>query len=388
MKKKILFIIDSLTCGGAEKSLVSLLPLLNKNKYDIHLWMRSPNGEFVPLIPHDVHVVQPIYNGIDNLKMNFGRILYSAISRVNCLLGKKDHLAETLWKCEGWAMKIPKGKWDVVVAYQQGVPTYLTAEKFHGCMKMAWVNVDIFKAGYNIAYNSKFYRKFDYICPVSEQLHDMLDVNMPEFSNKYKTIWDVINPDVTKKMASETVQRLREKDDEYVFVTTGRLVPPKGHDIAVEAAVELKRMGVNFKWYFIGEGSERPNIEELIQQNNLQNVVFLLGMHTNPYAFMLQADVYVQTSKFEGFGMTIAEAKILGKPIVSTNFEVVCNQITHERNGLIAEMNGKSVADNIYRLITDANLRNSIIAEVKAEKHTRHLTEAKKVESLIDCYFI
>ena len=385
-KKKILFIIDSLTCGGAEKSLVSLLPLLNTDKYELYIWMRQQGGAFAPLLPNNVNIVsEPKYNAFELLLLQLGRVAFSLRLRWNRLTHKKEHAAETLWKCQGWAMKVPKGKWDVVVAYQQGVPTYLVAEKFYGCKKMAWVNVDVFKAGYNIAYNSKFYRKMDYICPVSDQLHDMMDARMAEFSDKYNTVWDVINPDVTRKLANETVQQLKEKADEYVFVTTGRLVPQKGHDIAVEAAAELKRRGVRFKWYFIGEGSERPNIEKLIQQNDLQDVVFLLGMHTNPYAFMQQADVYVQTSKFEGFGMTIAEAKILGKPIVSTNFEVICNQITHERNGLIAEMNGKSVADNIYRLITDSNLRDSIIAEVKAEKYTRHLTEAKKVEALIDC---
>lgn len=385
-KKKILFIIDSLTCGGAEKSLVSLLPLLNTDKYELYIWMRQQGGAFAPLLPNNVNVVsEPKYNAFESLKLQLGKVVFSLRLRWNRLIHKREHLAETLWKSQGWAMKVPEGNWDVAIAYQQGVPTFLVAEKFHGCKKMAWVNVDVFKAGYNIAYNSKFYRKMDYICPVSDQLHGMMDARMAEFSDKYNTIWDVINPDVTRKLANETVQRLKGKDDEYVFVTTGRLVPQKGHDIAVEAAAELKRKGVKFKWYFIGEGSERPNIEKLIRQNNVQDVVFLLGMHTNPYAFMQQADVYVQTSKFEGFGMTIAEAKILGKPIVSTNFEVICNQITHEKNGLIAEMNGKSVADNIYRIITNSNLRDSIVAEVKAEKYTRHLTEAQKVEALIDC---
>ena len=107
-------------------------------------------------------------------------------------------------------------------------------------------------------------------------------------------------------------------------------------------------------------------------------------MHTNPYAFMRQADVYVQTSKFEGFGLTISEAKILGKPIVSTNFEVVYNQLTNEKNGLIAEMNGKSVADNIYRMITDDELREAIIAEIKNEHNTTYITEVKKVEQMFD----
>ena len=384
MRKSILFIIDSLTCGGAEKSLVSLLPLLNQEKYKLYLWTRSPGGAFASLVPKHVHIVNQLeYTIFDHLKFKFGGILYSIMFRWNKLIGKNEHTAETLWKCQGWALKIPAGNWDTVVAYQQGIPTYLAANKFTDCKKIAWINADIFKAGYNTKFNSKFYQKFDYICPVSDVLHKMMDMRMPEFSEKYITVWDIINPDLTRKLAKESCVNLRKDNGEYIFVTTGRLVPPKGYDIAIEAAKILKENGVKFKWYFIGDGPERQKIEHGIKTNELLNHIVLLGLQTNPYKYMEQADVYVQTSKFEGFGMTIAEAKILGKPIVSTNFDVVYNQITHEKNGLIAEMNGKSIADSIYRMITDNELRNSIIEEVNREVNTTHLTEAKKVEALI-----
>lgn len=384
MKKRVLFIIDSLTCGGAEKSLVSLLPLLNQEKYKLYLWTRSPGGAFASLVPKHVHIVnQPEYHIFDYLKFKLGGILYSIMFRWNKFIGKNEHTAETLWKCQGWAIKIPKGNWDTVVSYQQGMPTYLVANKFNGCKKIAWVNADIFKAGYNTKFNNQFYQKLDFICPVSDKLHKMMDMRMPEFSEKYITVWDIINPNLTRKLAKEPCINLRKDKDEYIFITTGRLVPPKGYDIAIEAAKILKENGVKFKWYFIGDGPERQTIEHNIKTNALTNHIILLGLQTNPYKYMEQADVYVQTSKFEGFGMTIAEAKILGKPIVSTNFDVVYNQITHEKNGLIAEMNGKSIADSIYRMITDNELRKSIIDEVKRENNITHLTEAKKVEALI-----
>lgn len=385
MKKRVLFIIDSLTCGGAEKSLVSLLPLLNQEKYELYLWTRSPGGAFASLVPKHVHIVnQPKYTIFEHLKFKLGGFLYSIMFRWNKFIGKNEHAAETLWKCQGWAIKIPKGNWDTVVAYQQGMPTYLVANKFNDCKKIAWVNADIFKAGYNTKFNNQFYQKLDFICPVSDELHKMMDMRMPEFSEKYITVWDIINPDLTRKLAKESCVNLRKDNGEYIFVTTGRLVPPKGYDIAIEAAKILKENGVKFKWYFIGDGPERQKIEHGIKTNELLNHIVLLGLQTNPYKYMEQADVYVQTSKFEGFGMTIAEAKILGKAIVSTNFDVVYNQITHEKNGLIAEMNGKSIADSIYRMITDNELRKSIIEEVNREVNTTHLTEAKKVEALID----
>ena len=384
-KTSVLFIIDSLTCGGAEKSLVSLLPLLNKDKYDVYLWMRSPGGAFMPLIPKNVHIVeQPSYNVIENLKMLLGKLYFSIMLRINKLFGKAEHGAETLWKCQGWAMKVPEGKWDVVVAYQQGLPTYLVADKFSGCKKLAWVNVNVFKAGYKTEFNNKFYEKMDYIVPVSALLHKLILEKIPQFKEKYHLVYDILNPQVIKDLGDEHVQNLKNEQDEWIFVTTGRLVPQKGHDIAISAAEELKHKGVKFKWFFIGEGGERRNIERMIKEKGLQKCVILLGMHTNPYAFMRQADVYVQTSKFEGFGLTISEAKILGKPVVSTNFEVVYNQLTHEKNGLIAEMNGKSVADNIYRMITDDELREAIIAEIKNEHNTTYFTEVKKVEEMFD----
>ena len=361
------------------------MPLLNQEKYELYLWTRSPGGAFASLVPKHVHIVnQPKYTIFEHLKFKLGGILYSIMFRWNKFIGKNEHAAETLWKCQGWAIKIPKGNWDTVVAYQQGMPTYLVANKFNGCKKIAWVNADIFKAGYNTKFNNQFYQKLDFICPVSDELHKMMDMRMPEFSEKYITVWDIINPDLTRKLAKESCVNLRKDNGEYIFVTTGRLVPPKGYDIAIEAAKILKENGVKFKWYFIGDGPERQKIEHGIKTNELLNHIVLLGLQTNPYKYMEQADVYVQTSKFEGFGMTIAEAKILGKAIVSTNFDVVYNQITHEKNGLIAEMNGKSIADSIYRMITDNELRKSIIEEVNREVNTTHLTEAKKVEALID----
>ena len=383
--KKILFVIDSLNCGGAEKSLVSLLSLLNKDKYDISLWMLSPGGAFLSLVPNHITLVsQPKYNTIEKIKFYIGRILFSIMIRLKKVFHIKEHGAETLWKNMGWTMKVPKGEWDIAFAYQQGVPTYLVAEKIIAKRKFAWVNADIFKAGYNIKFNSKFYHKFDAIAPVSSILEKLMIDKMPEFSKKYQVVYDVLNPNVIHELSMEPVQNLRISKDEWIIVTTGRLVPPKGYDIAINAASLLKKSGLNFRWYIIGEGPERINIEKWKQEMNVDSEVILLGEQKNPYAYMSQSDIYVQTSKFEGFGMTIGEAKILGKPVVSTNFDVVYNQLTHEVNGLISNMNGGSVAENILRIIQDSSLRESIIENIKTEKNETSISELAKVEKLID----
>lgn len=383
-KKKILFIIDSLTCGGAEKSIVSMLPLLDRSKYEVYLWCRTRGGVFESLLTDGTILVDsPQYSAIEKLLLKLGGLAYSLIYRINRLTGKKVHPSETLWKCQGWAMKIPEGKWDAVVAYQQGIPTYLVATKVKNTKRLVWVNANIFNAGYNSKFNAKMYEHFDAICPVSEELHVIMCDKYPQFKSKYTTIYDILNPEIIRKYAKEDIQE-KDYNAKTTILTVGRLAPQKNHILAVETARVLRNRGMTFCWYFVGEGGELSRILELIKQYHLEEYVKPLGLRTNPYAYMKRCDIYVQTSSFEGFGLTIAEAKILGKPVVSTNFDVVHDQLTNEKNGLIAEMNPEALADAIIRMHEDTDLRNAIIAAVKQEQNTTYITETKKIESLLD----
>ena len=99
---------------------------------------------------------------------------------------------------------------------------------------------------------------------------------------------------------------------------------------------------------------------------------------------MSQADIYVQTSSYEGFCLTLAEARILHRPIVSTNFDVVHDQIIDRENGLIAEIAPESVADKIQELIENESLRNKIIQNLKKENNTTSTTEIQKFYSIIE----
>ena len=383
--KSILFVIDSLGCGGAEKSLVSLLPLLNRDKYEIHLWILHQGGVFESLLPNNVIIEDsPSYSIYEGIKLRIAFLWYSLYYRLLKLFNIREHGAETLWKCVVKMYKVPSRKFDVAIAYQQGFPTYLIATKIKAQKKFSWINADIFKAGYNTKFNRQFYDRIDYLVPVSNDLETLLRKNYPQYSEKYHCVYDIINPQIIRKQASEDIAEQAEFEKKVIFVTTGRLARPKNHLLAVEAAKVLKNRGLDFRWFFVGEGGERQNIENKIKEYGLQEYVRLLGLRTNPYPYMARCLVYVQTSSFEGFGMTIAEAKILGKPVVTTNFDVVYDQLEHERNGLISQMDASSLADNIMRMVSDETLRKRIIDQVKKESNDTSLTEAQKVEKLID----
>ena len=385
MKKKILFVIDSLRCGGAEKSLVSLLSLLSRDKYEIYLWMLCRGGVFESLLPDNVIIVEePTYSPLEQLRFLISHYRYSLMFRFWELIGRHEHKAETLWKCMGNAYNVPNDHYDIAVAYQQGFPTFLVATKVKAVKKVAWVNVNLFNARYNPKFIVPYYDKIDTIVPVSNELEVILREGFPQYNDKYKCVYDILNPMLIKKQAKELIDEASLFEKNTVLVTTGRLVFQKNHLLAVEAARILRGRGLQFKWLFVGDGDYRKIVEKKIHDYDLQETVILLGERTNPYPYMAHCTVYVQTSSFEGFGLTIAEAKILGRPIVSTNFDVVHDQLRHEENGLIADMTAESVADNITRMLTDDALRNLIVENVESEENLTYLTEARKVEEILD----
>jgi glycosyltransferase involved in cell wall biosynthesis len=121
----------------------------------------------------------------------------------------------------------------------------------------------------------------------------------------------------------------------------------------------------------------------MIAKNDLARQVKLVGMTPNPYPYMALADVYVQTSSFEGCGLTLNEARILNKPVVSTNFPVVYNQIKDGENGLIAEMTPESLAEKIMMILNDEVLCERLIEGTKKEVNATVHTEPKKVMELL-----
>ena len=153
--------------------------------------------------------------------------------------------------------------------------------------------------------------------------------------------------------------------------------------MAVEAAKLLRDKGIDFQWFFIGEGSERKNLEDMISKYALTKNVILVGATDNPYIYMNNADIYVQTSRFEGYCLTLGEARILNTPVISTNFDVVYNQLVDGENGLIVDMKPKAIAEAIERISRDSVLREHIVDNLKKEKKG-NIEEIEKLYNLLN----
>lgn len=390
MKKKVLFVINSLGLGGAEKSLTSLLNAMDFDRYSVDLLMFNPGGMFMKLLPKQVNIVpQPAFlKSNQSFKMQVLRPKY-LIARIAASVGlrcnrrkNKLHPAQCYWKYAGFAFDELSCSYDVAVAWGQGNPTHYVAEKVQAGRKIAFVNADYESVGHNKEFDVPYYEKFDYIACVSDELRSIMAKVFPGMEERLVTVYDINNAQMIEKMAAE-VNPFASESASLKIVTVGRLVQPKGYDLAVDAADILNRQGVDFKWYFVGEGPERAALEVQIVQHSLGKRVMLVGAQENPYTYMKHADIYVQTSRSEGYCLALVEARILNKPIISTNFDVVHDQLRNGDNGLIAEMNARAVADAIQYLWNDIGLRNRIVEQLKTEKKG-NTEEIAKLYALID----
>lgn len=381
MKKSILFSIDSLHCAGAEKSLTTLLSLIDYSKYEVDLMMFGHGGVLEELVPKEVNILKPLKytqftekslkeSIIYTLKKGTYKMLKSRVEFSFAIRNKKytnAQKARILWQKTSKVIECNPKKYDVAISYAQGVPTFYVAEKINADKKFAWINVSYRLEKEDQEFQSKYYDKYEKIVAVSHSAKEVFIETFPKYKDKVEIIYDINDFNLISKMAN--MEKVYDENfDGIRLLTIGRLANQKGYDMALEACKILKQKGVNFKWYALGKGPLKDDIEKYIEENELQDYFKLLGVKSNPYPYIKDADIYVQTSRFEGFGLAIAEARMLNTPVVTTEFDAVYNQMVQGKNGLVVGMHSESIANGILELINDEALRNSIVEYLKTEK--------------------
>ena len=116
----------------------------------------------------------------------------------------------------------------------------------------------------------------------------------------------------------------------------------------------MKENGLKFSWFILGDGELKTELNMQIKNKNVDDCVFLLGATDNPYKYMDGADILVQTSRYEGKSVVLDEAKILGKPIVVTNYDTVKDQV-NDNEGVIVNMSSEAIAAGIMKIIPRIN---------------------------------
>lgn len=361
--KKILFVLPHMICGGVEKALLALIHELPKDEYEISVRVVKSEGDFVPLIPEYVDYGElPLENKVRDglmlggikasLKHYATKVQIINLAKVIMKILKKDPLATLA--CNFNTIKPLEDTYDIAVCFHIHMPFIVryVAEKVKANIKCAWIHNDFAMSGFNVKQIQDSLDYYNHYFAVSEQLLDEFLTIFPEYKEHSSVAHNIVSEAYIRSNLTETAVR------EYIrgsikLLTIGRLDKQKGYDLAVEACSILKKKGYKFNWYVLGSGVEENNILNMIKEYGVQECFHLLGIRINPYPYIDQCDIYVQPSKHEGYGIAVAEARMLNKPIVCTDFTGARDQIIDGQTGSIVGFDAEEIALAIENLIVN-----------------------------------
>lgn len=366
--KKILFVVKSMNIGGVEKSLISLLNTMSKTEYDVDVLLLENSGGFLQQIPSWVNVkVFDEYLSIKDTvnlpplkvirsKFVSGEKIEAIKLAVAYLLSKLFKNSKLYYRQVFKKVNKLEKKYDIAVAYSSIINylSWVVCYKVDADTKIGWIHFDISKLVIDRKLFLDLHSKMEKIYVVSQEALDKFCNDFPELKSKCEVKYNVVDSKTILEMANENVECLKN-NNEIVIMTLGRLEKEKGQDIIPEVAEALKKKSISFKWYLIGDGGLRKSIEEEIKTRKLSDCVFLLGTKSNPYPYLKQADIYVQTSVHEGFCITLAEAKVFDNAIISTDFTGAAEQLKNRNNAYVVKRNEKELITTILDAIKNLN---------------------------------
>lgn len=345
-KQSILFVCIGTNVGGIEKSLINLLNTIDYNMYEVDLLLWEKPGELYPLIPNRVNIIDR--GDIDVVEKEYLHEYswYKKLFIVKRYIVKQFLLRNTgkIWK----ASKRIKKKYNMAIAFSQNdYSGEYVIDKVNAQKKYLWFH----HGSYDFTeikhkFNIEYYHKFDAIIAVSESCRQELLKIFPMLDSNIKVIYNKVSKNEIINKANDTIDDNLNIHGKCI-VTVGRISKEKGIDIAIEAAKELKNNGVDFTWIFVGKGTLWDEIFTKINNYGLQENCLLIGAKDNPYPYMKIADIYVQPSKIEAFGLTVAEAKILNKKIIASNLPEIKKQLLEYNNAKVIDLSVSSLYNSI-----------------------------------------
>lgn len=319
--KKIAIVTQKMVMGGIEKALIAMLEELSEYNLDITVFTIEDGGELEESIPKYISKKRVYGEGININK----RILYclknkeykNAMRIINGIIINKTSKKHSYIK---WSKLLPINKevYDLAISY--GTPASFsviyTVNNLISKKKIAWIHADVSK--YIIPENpyKEFYHKFNKIFCVSQEGLKKFNNRFPKLINRTEVFYNIVKKEKIISLAKEEVFN----STSLKIVTVGRLSKEKGQSIIPLILKKLLKDGYDIKWYCIGDGPLKDELEVEINENELKDRLILLGNINNPYPYMYGANIYVQTSLQEGYCIALKEARILYRPIITTKF--------------------------------------------------------------------
>jgi len=364
LKKKVLFVNGHLNVGGVENSLINLLKSIDYNYYEIDLILFEDIGDYANEVPKEVNIIfydlskayGPIIKCIfENIKIkNWFALGLRFIFLLEKIMGVKAlYLAKPLFNLHKY--------YNCAIAYRVGICTDFVGYIINSKKKVTWWHHGTYDYPENQTKHwLEVFKHFNNIIAVSDSSKEMLISNINDINNKIITIPNIINVEEIQQKANKKTGHDINFNENSTLLSVGRLSPEKGMINCVHACKKLVDNGYNVKWYLIGEGTERGDIERCIKEYKLENNIYLLGAIPNPYPYIKNAYIYVHPSLVESLSITVLEALALNTPVIVARSMGPVEFIRNKENGLLVEPTSEGLFEGIVSLIKDVNLYNEL----------------------------
>ncbi|EOG2428005.1 glycosyltransferase [Proteus mirabilis] len=347
--KKILFIIPSLTGAGAERIITHLINNINKEKFTIELLL------------------------IFDVKHTF---LEKITSNIKVYELKKN---KSLKFCLFDVMKLVKKIKPNTVFIGSGHLGLLLSPLIVFNKKIKWIVRETNFASLNTTkYLAKvfykvFYKNYDLIiAQCNDMKTDLINIfNIPP--NKIHIINNPIDTEyIDSQLSYDMDKEIELPKNKINIVACGRLTYQKGFDLLLENILkkELNPNKYHLTIIGVGENDKRDisdKLYEIVKKYNLKNLVSFVGFKDNIYNWLEKADIFILSSRFEGFPNILLEAIYCGTPVISNICPGGINEIINDKNGIVFDIEKELVSDKVEQLLNTKFIKKELKESIKSK---------------------
>lgn len=326
---KILFTIGSLSGGGAERVVSRLANCMARRGECVEIALISKN-----II--DYSLDKSIKVEFINPKIQIRGIRY-------------------IFRCMEYRKEVKRFKPDVIISFTTAVNLFvLDAMRGMDYRIILSERNDPYNDPKDVQLRKKRDKVYSNACGIVFQTKDAKEYFSTDIQER-STI--ILNP---VEIPSEYMEIERK---EKKIVTIGRLEAQKNHAILIKAFAEIHKLFPEYKLEIYGEGSLRRKLEGIIRDQNLEEVVFLMGYTTEVFDAISTAKLFVLSSDYEGMSNALIEAMALGIPVVSTDHPIGGARMVIENgiNGVLVPVgDSKAIAHAVCSILNDENLSSTL----------------------------